>query len=67
MISPAYPAATACGLMTAQVQLVNRAVGLHALEKKRFISAAFCWNVLGACTAFLILSEPKAALIVFDA
>ena len=59
---PAYPEAIACGLITQQVQLVKSAVGFIS-EKNKFISAAFCWKVPGAWTAFLILSVPKADLI----
>ena len=63
MMRPAYPAATACGLITQQVQLVKSAVGFISLEKNKFISAAFCWKVPGAWTAFLTESFPNAALI----
>ena len=63
MMRPAYPAATACGLITQQVQLEKSAVGFISLEKNKFISAAFCWKVPGAWTAFLTPSVPKADLM----
>ena len=62
-MSPAYPAATACGLITQQVQFVKSAVGFISLEKNKFISAAFCWKVPGAWTAFLTPSVPNADLM----
>ena len=67
MMSPAYPAATACGLITQQVQLEKSAVGFISLEKNKFISAAFCWKVPGAWTAFLTPSVPKADLMEEEA
>ena len=67
MMRPAYPAATACGLITQQVQLEKSAVGFISLEKNKFISAAFCWKVPGAWTAFLTPSVPKADLIEEEA